>query len=574
MKRWRPGAATLVLVVALALRVAVGLDAQDAPFWTAPLVDEVAYLQMAETELKGVAPEHGAYYMTPGYPWFLALMNLLGAQIPQIKWVQLLLGALNAWLIFLIGRRLFDRRVGWLAALCWMLLPAALLHELLILKPTLTVSLTLAGLWLFLRFGGRAWTWPVVGLCFGAAALLRGEVLVVATLFFAGAWWARRRGWPHAPSASWMPAAGWLMVLAVVAVPTGINLARGGGPVVVAYSGGVNFYIGNHEGADGSYLPLRPDRSDAAVEESDAVQIAREESGQLLRPAEVSRFWLGRGLEWWAEDPLGAVALTAKKAVLLWSAWEGHDVLSPSLAGRWVVALENPLVRAWLILPLALVGLGLSWRRRELWPLQLWLIATWLALVPFFVFERFRLPMLALGSVFAAQVLVHLYDAARKQRARSFATVVVAGLVTVGLLSQPSVARDDTVLHVNVGGMLLQQERYEEALEEFRLVRRRSPGAVRVEINIATALQGLGREREALRSVQRALEFLGREAEATGRTPVEEMLYGHVLAGDLQRSLGRPELARRHYEAAWSLRPGHPEIRRKLQALGPPPSGD
>ena len=557
----------LVVLLALLVRGWVAVDVRDAPFWTVPMVDEVAYLQMSDRMIQGVAPENGAWYMTPGYGWFLAGLAKLGAQVPQVKLVQLALGVLASWLVFALGRRAFDVRVGLLAGALWAVAPLALLHEVLVLKPALAVALALLACWAVFRPGAAAAWWALGGLAFGLAALVRAEMLVVGLAMVVAGAWARRSGAEVAPRSLAGPVAALVLLLAVVAIPTAQNVARGGGFVVIAYSGGPNFFIGNHAAADGSYLPLRPDRSDAAVEEMDAVQLAREDSPRALDAAGVSRYWWQRGLQWWAEQPGDALALTFRKAVLLLGAWEGNDVLSTDLASRWVVALRNPVVRPAVVLPLALAGLLLLGGLSRRWPLVVFLVASWASLVPFFVFERFRLPLSAVAGVFAAAALVAAWD---RWRAGQRARVTAAALGTVALallLALPRVERDETVLRVNVGGLLLQQGRWEEALEEFEIVRRESPSARRVEINIATALNGMGRYEEALAALGRALDHLYAEARGTGRPAMQELAYCHELAGDLELRQGRPGRARQHYEALLRLAPGLDRVRAKLQRL-------
>lgn len=559
----------IVVLLAVLVRVWVLVDVQDAPFWVVPSVDEIAYLRMSERVVQGIAPEHGAWYMTPGYAWFLAGLASLGAQVPQVKMVQLLMGVISAWLVFALGRRAFDRRVGLLAGALWAVMPTALLHEVLILKPALTLLLTLLGLWALLRPQAERRWWGLGGLAFGLAALLQGEMLLVGLALAGGGWLAHRRRAHLAPRHAVSPVILAVLVLACAAIPTAQNVARGGGFVVIAFSGGPNFYIGNHAGADGSYVPLRPDRSDALFEADDAVQIAREGSSLALDAAGVSRYWTLEGLRWWSTDPLGALTLTLRKAVLLWSAWEGNDVFSLAIAARWVHALDNPVVRPVLILPLALAGLVLLRRgHARRWPLVLFVLASWAALIPFFVFERFRLPMMATATVFAAAAIFAAFDGWRAGRRSRVALATVATLLLALLLTLPHVDRDENVLRVNVGGMLMELGRWDEALVEFEAVRRNSPSARRVEINIGTALNGLGRHEEALAALGRALDFLYAEARGTGNPALQELGYCHELAADIEQRLGRPARARQHYEAALRLMPGNPRLRAKLSALG------
>ena len=52
-------------------------------------------------------------------------------------------------------------------------------------------------------------------------------------------------------------------MLAPVAVR---NAALGGGLLPTTYQGGVNFWIGNHDGADGTYQPVSPGKQEPRVE--------------------------------------------------------------------------------------------------------------------------------------------------------------------------------------------------------------------------------------------------------------------------------------------------------------------
>ncbi len=556
--------ALLVVAVATAVRIFVAIDAQDAPFWSVPVVDEVTYLRLAESMVNGVAPPHGAYYVAPGYAYFLAGVLKAGGQVPFVKALQLILGVANSLLIFLLARRYFSRPVAVAAALLWCLHPVALLHELLLLKPTITVFLALLGLVLT---GGRTWVhWAGVGLAFGAAALFRGEMLVVGACLLTAGVGARLRGWPGAPS--WpSTVAGALALAAVVALPTVQNLANGGGPVIIAFGGGSNFYIGNNPRADGSYIPLRPDRSDALFEANDAVALARQGAGQPLNASAVSRWWTLQGLNWWKEQPADAIVLTLKKSLLVWGWWEGNDVMSANIASRWVAALKLRVVRAGWILPLALVGVFVLRARRELWPLWVFLVATHLALVPFFMFERFRLPLTAVALPLAVAALHWIFVQARANRIGPTLAGLGAALALVLGLALPSVSRNEQILRVNVGGMLLQQGRFQEALDEFMIVRREAPEAKRIEINLANTYMQLGRNDEALRSLRTALQYLYAEGQATGQPAVEEIVYCHELAGDLQHSTGQGVLAAKQYEQALRYQPQNARLRQKLSAV-------
>lgn len=581
VQRSRPWHALAVLGVAAAVRAWAFWDARSAPFWSVPLVDEEAYISLAHDLLSGRAPSFGAYYFAPGYAYLLAAVFALGGSVVTAKILNLVAGIASAGLVWRLTRRAFGVRAAFASGLAAALLPTALLQELLVLKSALATLAVLTGLVLLCERslsdpthfgddtywrqpvrGGRV-RWILSGVAFGFAGLLRAELFAVAAALAAAGIWARIRRWPGAAQLV-APFGFAVAVLAAAAVPTVQNWQACGEFVPVAFGGGTNFFIGNHDGADGGYVPLRPDRSDPPQEEVDAVLLARRDRGGDLGPAGVSRYWYRRGFAWWRAEPRAALRLTLEKAMLTWGPHEIADVISTPLAARFVTPLALPL-GAWIVLPLALVGLWSSRAHRALWPLRTFLLAAWLVLVPFFLFERFRLHLVAASLPFAAHAGVQGWEALRQRRFRRLGFgLAAAALLGLGLgrLQPP---REDIVLRVNLGEMLFQSGRFAEALVEFEAVRQAVPEAWRVERNIANTLVAQGRFAEALPALDRLLERLHAEGERTRQPSAEELAYAHELAGDILFDLGRPAEAARHYGAAlpFAAPPDRPLLERK-----------
>jgi hypothetical protein len=107
--------------------------------------------------------------------------------------------------------------------------------------------------------------------------------------------------------------------VAVVLVPVGLrNKAVGGDFLITTSQAGPNFYIGNHEGATGRYLPLRPDRETYAVERIDATELAEASAGRRLTPGEVSSYWWSRSFAW--IRAIRRMGPSPKKALVTWIA--------------------------------------------------------------------------------------------------------------------------------------------------------------------------------------------------------------------------------------------------------------
>jgi tetratricopeptide (TPR) repeat protein len=222
-------------------------------------------------------------------------------------------------------------------------------------------------------------------------------------------------------------------------------------------------------------------------------------------------------------------------------------------------------------MPLALLGIGLSWaRRRQVWPLLAFVLGSQLGLTPFFLLERFRLPLTAVITLFVGLAAIWLTDRGRQRQWRGAALALLITAFLGALLTLPRAQREPGALRAGVGELLLQQGRHAEALGEFLAARGTGARVGRLEIRIAEAYAGLQRYEDALRALRLAVRSLQDEARDTGRPARDQMSYCYELSGDLLARIGRASQARIHYDAA--VRWGADELRvqRKLRRLSSP----
>ena len=127
----------------------------------------------------------------PGYPFFLAALYMIfGHSYAAVKIAQSLLGALTCLVIFLIGERLFSRRVGVIAATLAAVYPFLVLYTGFLLSETLFVFLSTVFLYVFVRLRERyASKWIALGgLVLGAMNLIRPVTMMIPVLLFFWAW--------------------------------------------------------------------------------------------------------------------------------------------------------------------------------------------------------------------------------------------------------------------------------------------------------------------------------------------------------------------------------------------------
>jgi 4-amino-4-deoxy-L-arabinose transferase-like glycosyltransferase len=130
-------------------------------------------------------------FRPPGYPLFLAaLYKIFGHSYVAVKIAQSGLGALTCLMIFLIGQRLFSRRVGVFAATLAAVYPFLVLYAGFLLSETLFVFLSTVFLYMLVRLRERcASQWVALGgLVLGVMNLVRPVTLMIPALLFFWAW--------------------------------------------------------------------------------------------------------------------------------------------------------------------------------------------------------------------------------------------------------------------------------------------------------------------------------------------------------------------------------------------------
>ncbi len=425
-----------VLVLAAGLRVSVWADIAALP--TAEVLVEDARQYDADAQALiatgGVPP--AVFYQAPAYPYFLAsVYKLAGRSFEAVRAVQWAMSLLTVVLLAATAARLGGRRAALVTATLAGALAPMLLYVPLLLKPTLLIALETLFLFMMLAAARRrapSWRWVLAGCLLGLCVLLRGNLLLLVPA--ALVWIVQREGpgWPR-------PALMLVGGLAAAILPvTVVNHSVSGQWVLTSSQSGSNFYIGNHRGAPGYYVPLFPGRQGPEHERVDAERFAAEliarETGAVpesVSGSEMSRaFWREAGRQ--IRDAPGSwLVLMAKKALFYWNDYEIPDAEDLSVYREKSRALRWSPVGFGAVAVLGL--LGLWWRRTDSEGSLLVCLtaASWLSVVLFYVFGRYRLPVVAFLLPAAGFGAVELWDRLLAPRRHAWA-LLTAGLM--GLL--------------------------------------------------------------------------------------------------------------------------------------------
>lgn len=500
--------AATIAALAVVLKLAFLASVAGNPFVAGLTNDEAHHLVTAHDIVATGLVRPDAFYFAPLYPYLLAaLLALFGEHLKLALALQAVVGGCHVGLVHILAWQV-DRRpaVARLAALLALLYGPYWMYETLLLKTTLAAALMAAATLAMLRAAStaRGRLWALAGLLLGVLSLLRGNTVVVAAVIALALVWATWRGRMLARHV-----AVWGLAVAAGILPATIhNLVAASDLVPTTAQGGVQFWIGNHAAATGSYVSLRPHRGLPEQERFDAFSIAEEAVGMPLYPSEVSAWWLARSLRWIRSAPLDWLALSATKLRLL----HAHDEIVDTVDFRLYRRLSPQL---WLlplgfgpVLALALAGAWLGRQRLAAQPLfGVTLIGSVLSVALFFVFARYRLPFVSLYLVLAAGGIAGLVEAVvgRRWRALGGAVTAAAAAAILAALPVPATVSDPLVGVNTLGNIYQQLGRLDEARRCFSEIVAARAGDFRLRVNLAEVTALAGRPCRALDQLERTL---------------------------------------------------------------------
>ncbi len=292
------------------------------------------------------------------------------------------------------------------------------------------------------------------------------------------------------------------------------NYAVSGGVYLTTSQFGPNFYIGNNPGADGSYAPLRFGRGSPEFERIDATELAERATGRALTPAEVSSYWTSRALAFIGDDPGAWLRLEARKAVLLVNAAEMIDTESQESHAEWSwpLRLLGPVAHFGVLVPLAVIGMWFTWPdRRRLWVLYAIAATFAVTTIAFYVFARYRFPLVPLLVLFASAGLARTAAEWPTWPRTRIARVAGVALVTAAICLWPvtSTVRARAITETNLGTALHDDGRLDEAAARYRRALEIAPDYVPAFNNLGVTLRAQGRVDDAIRIYGEGLRIRG-----------------------------------------------------------------
>lgn len=473
-----------------------------------------------------------AFFRPPLYAALLSVVYRVAGPRPiAMVQFQILLGLLNLLLLFSLARRLKNAEAAVEACVLYLFYAPLLFYEARLLDVTPGITLLLTALLCddFHRQTRKpVYVW-ITGLTLGLMCLLRPVSLVLLPLW-GGA--LVRRTVPSVRQAVRIGSLALASVFLVIAPVTLRNFLKEGAFVPISSNGGLMFLMGNRPGASGAtetggLSALIPGhyRScfdyEAMVRDMDALDPAAVDMTNTY--ADVSSRLFGKGWTFWAEQPVGALSLTARKARLSFSPVlfshnrDPHFAIRESRVLQWL-ALPFSLILAGALLGMALPGVRKSCLRpRLLWAIGLTAALLFIVYWPFVISTQYREPVMPLLMLMCGITFSYLTDQQKQQQYLKKAFVTAAWIVLTFVLS------------LNHAGVL--------------------PNLAQHELQMAYSFRQLGQTDRAEAVYERIV----------ARVPGHAWAQGQL--GSLKARKGHLREALTHFERALAVEPDYPRVR-------------
>lgn len=517
--------AVAIFAVALIVRLWVLHQSRSSPLFDKLIVDAQSYWDWAGAIAAGDWAGKETFYQAPLYPYVLGVLRAAGAGLMAVKVAQCICGAVSCVILFMAARAWFgSRAIGAAAGFMLALYAPAIFFDTIIQKAGAGLLFTVLLLWLLGRAWNagaaraRAWWSLAAGFSLGLLMLTREETILLApvALLVAGAAAWRAPGTAARPArlrASVLCGAALLMGVVLPLLPVVARNHRVGGEWVLTTSqAGPNFYIGNNPDATGRYASLRPGRGTPKYERRDAFELAEIAAGRALTPSEVSRYWTGRAFDFIRTNPGAWLRLMGRKALMLVNDFEIPDGESQYFTQRFSPLLDGlaAIGRFGVLVPLAALGMALTASRwRALWPLYMLIGAMCAAVVLFYVFARYRYPLVPALMPFGAAGLVLFVPAVRARRwgVLGAGVFLCAGMAVVGNIRLADPNRELAPVYYNAGITAAEAGDDATAIRFYTEAQRLEPTLASVPSALAESLARSGRKLEAMQSISRAYQL-------------------------------------------------------------------
>jgi len=517
-------------------------------------VDEVYYDNWGLSISEGHIIGHTAFNGWPLYAYFLGFIYaLFGHSVSAVRCIQIFLGSVNCALVYLLGKRIFSRKIGLLSAFLFSMYGLFIFFDGHLLNVTLAIFLNLlAMLMLFYSFSQENKIgFFISGLIIGFSGLVMAGIMIFIPFVILGAFFFIRK-----ISSLFVCAAFLAGALCPIFLSVAHNYLAEKDIVLMTVHSGIAFYIGNNPDAGPYFSPIKEIGGlDKEAFIQDARILAEKAMKRPLRSSEVSAYWVSRAVNFIANEPFQYAHLLSRRMLALVNKNEFYDTtISYAAMKRYAPVLGVTQLKFSMIFPFAILGMFLNLRlNKGNYLLYGYALSFVLALMLFSTISRYRLPLVPSLIIFSAQGLYKLWRAIiSSHRELLYCLPILAAAALLVNIPLPE-ANLETYGESNFLGLGYNRSGdYDKAIESFKKGLSIAPDNAQLYNNLGQAYLYKGMFDYAELNIKKAIEIWPDFSEA------------HSSLGTLYKNKGLLDESLEEYRKAVALRPDSPDFHLNL----------
>ncbi len=422
----------LLLIVSLALRLIYFWQYYNlSPYFNELALDELYHYQWAERLAAKGFYETEVFFRAPLYPYLLGFIYWLGGRIFTMRLVQLILGSFTPLLIYLLGKQLFNNKTASRVAVLSLFYPYFIFMEGELLIGGLLVALDLLLIILSIHAlrNDRPYLWAGVGVLMGLSAIARPNILFFAPALFVYLFFHQRKKVPLRQRIKVLAnlTAGCCLIVFSVTLH---NYLVGNDFTLIAFQGGMSFYMGNNPLSDGQTAMIPGLKTEWQGTFDEHIKVAERELGHKLKPSEVSRFWYAKGRRYLWNNPAQAFKLYLRKFLLLINRYENSNNKTLAFVTRFTSLLNRLPLSLGLFLPFALLRIGQFGRQSPAERLvTIFVLSYSVTILLFFIYTRLRLPLIPFVLILTGSYFHHNWQSLKHNKQTRYRHLTILAIL-------------------------------------------------------------------------------------------------------------------------------------------------
>ncbi len=481
--------------------------------WNQLLVDSLFHNYWAQSIADGEIIGREAFFRAPLYIYILGgLYALFGNSILMARIFGHLCGLLSVYITGRIALKIFGKKAAIIAALIHSIYPIAIYFESELLVDGLFTLLLELSILIFLKaLETEKPRWYILtGLVIGLAAITKPTILALVPLY---ALWLFLK--VNDIKKSIILGIYIIITLSIIILPVTIrNFMVADDLVLISSSGGINFYLGNNDSADG-YSASMPKPLGHNWQIQDITYIAEKEIGRKMKASEISDYWYARGLGWISENKFDFIRLYLRKLFLCLNNHEISNNRNLNLFFQTNPVLKIIPINFGLILALATASILLiiihGKMDYKVLPIISFVLAYIVIISMFFINARYRLPVIPLLIIIASYWPARTMEGFDlREKLKSYIITAIAGgvIFAISLIPPSGINANDIASGLfNQANYYLYQGQYEKAKILYKQLLDENPHFPDANLNLGVTHLRLGFADSAEVCFQKEIQF-------------------------------------------------------------------